>query len=281
MDIYKKKTDQTDKPVRHIIALSGGKDSSALAVYMRGKIPNVEYVFCDTEKELDETYEYLIKLEAYLGQKIHYLKYSSGYGFDEILQLKRGFLPSPESRWCTEYLKIKPYEDYIGDDPVISYVGIRADEPHRKGYISTKPNVTTVLPFVEDNIRHDDVMRILKNSGLGLPQYYNWRSRSGCYFCFFQQKREWVGLLENHPDLFEKAKSYEKYDPATDERYTWNQGESLDELANPDRIAQIKEEYEKRQYREAKAFKGNQKLIDIWDGNLDDGEELACSICHL
>ena len=281
MDINKKKTDQADKPVRHIIALSGGKDSSALAVYMRGKIPNVEYVFCDTEKELDETYEYLIKLEAYLGQQIHYLKYSSGYGFDEILQLKRGFLPSPESRWCTEYLKLKPYEDYIGDDPVISYVGIRADEPHRKGYISTKPNVTTVLPFVEDNIRHDDVMRILKNSGLGLPQYYNWRSRSGCYFCFFQQKREWAGLLENHPDLFEKAKSYEKFDPATGERYTWNQGESLDELANPDRIAQIKEDYEKRKSREAKAFKGNQKLKDIWNGDLDDGEEIACTICHL
>ena len=281
MDINKKKTDQTDKSVRHIIALSGGKDSSALAVYMRGKIPNVEYVFCDTEKELDETYEYLIKLAGYLGQKIHYLKYSSSYGFDEILQLKRGFLPSPESRWCTEYLKLKPYEDYINDDPVISYVGIRADEPHRKGYISTKPNVATVLPFVEDNIRHDDVMRILKNSGLGLPQYYDWRSRSGCYFCFFQQKREWVGLLENHPDLFEKAKSYEKFDIATGERYTWNQGESLDELAHPNRIAQIKEEYDKRKSREANAFKGNQKLKDIWDADLDGSEELACTICHL
>jgi len=281
MDINKKKTDPTDESVHHIIALSGGKDSSALAVYMRGKIPNVEYVFCDTEKELDETYEYLIKLEAYLGQKIHYLKYSSGYGFDEVLQLKRGFLPSPESRWCTEYLKLKPYEDYIGDDPVISYVGIRADESHRKGYISTKPNVKTVFPFVDDNIRHDDVMQILKNSGLGLPQYYNWRSRSGCYFCFFQQKREWAGLLENHPDLFEKAKSYEKYDPSTGERYTWNQGESLDELAHPNRIAQIKEEYVKRKSREANAFKGNQKLKDLWSSDLDNDEDLACTICHL
>ena len=280
MNTNKKKPEQTNKPVRHIIALSGGKDSSALAVYMRGKIPNVEYVFCDTEKELEETYEYLIKLETYLGQKIHYLKYSSGYGFDEILQLKRGFLPSPESRWCTEYLKLKPYEDYIGDDPVVSYVGIRADEPYRKGYISTKPNVTTVFPFIEDNIRHDDVMRILRDAGLGLPRYYEWRSRSGCYFCFFQQKREWVGLLENHPDLFEKAKAYEKFDPATGERYTWNQGESLDELARPDRVAQIKEEYEKRKSRESKAFKGNQKLTDIWAAD-DFDEEIACTICHL
>ena len=203
-------------------------------------------LFCDTEMELDETYEYLIRLETYLGKKIHHLKYSSGYGFNEILQIKRGFLPSPQSRWCTEYLKLKPYEDYISNDSVISYVGIRADEPHRTGYISTKPNVQTVLPFVENNIRHNDVVRLLEESGLGVPSYYKWRSRSGCFFCFFQQKREWVGLLENHPDLFERAKEYEKEDPITGERYTWNQGESLDELARPERIAQIKEDYEKR-----------------------------------
>ena len=43
---------KTDR--RHILALSGGKDSSALAVYLRDKVPNLEYVFCDTKKELDE-----------------------------------------------------------------------------------------------------------------------------------------------------------------------------------------------------------------------------------
>lgn len=274
--------DQSDKPVRHILALSGGKDSSALAVYMRGKIPDVEYVFCDTEKELDETYEYLLQLEAFLGKKIHHLKYSSGYGFDEILKIKNGFLPSPKSRWCTEVLKLKPYEDYMGNDPVVSYVGIRADELHRSGYITANPNVKTVFPFKEDNIRHDDVMRILKEAGLGLPRYYEWRSRSGCYFCFFQQKREWVGLLENHPDLFEKAKAYEKFDTLTGERYTWNQGESLEELAHPNRIARIKEEYEKRKARAACAFKGDQKLKDVWgDNDFDDDLELSCSICHL
>jgi len=268
-----------EKPVRHILALSGGKDSSALAVYMRGKIPDVEYVFCDTKKELDETYEYLIKLETYLGKKITYLKYSDGYGFDEILQLKNGFLPSPESRWCTEYLKLKPYEKYIGSDPVISYVGIRADEPHRKGYISAKPNIQTVFPYIENNIRHDDVMRILDEAGLGLPDYYKWRSRSGCYFCFFQQKREWVGLLENHPDLFKKAIEYEKYETDSNTtQFTWCQDESLAELSIPERVEEIKTEYKKRKNRLKTKFIGNQKLKDMW---LDDDFEVACNICHL
>jgi hypothetical protein len=176
-------------------------------------------------------------------------------------------------------LKLKPYEDFIGDDPVISYVGIRADEPQRKGYISTKPNIKTVFPFVENNIRFEDVKRILKGSGLGVPRYYEWRSRSGCYFCFFQQKREWIRLKNFHPELFEKAKAFEKFDPETGERYTWNQGETLNELAQ--RAEAIMEEHEKRKKREANAFKGHQKLKDIWNYGSDDGESLSCNICHL
>lgn len=37
-------------------------------------------------------------------------------------------------------------------------------------------------------------------------------------------------MYENHPDLFEDAKKYEKYDEKTGKRYTWSQGDSLDFL---------------------------------------------------
>ena len=268
----------SSKRVRHIISLSGGKDSSALAVYMRDKIPNLEYVFCDTGEELEETYEFIDKLQDFLCAPI--IKLKSIKDFKYYLDLYNGVLPDARTRWCTRMLKIKPFEKYIGDDLIINYVGIRADESHRKGYISTKPNVITVFPFIENNINLQDVLRILKDSGLGLPRYYKWRSRSGCYFCFFQQKREWIGLLENHPDLFEKAKAYEKFDPTTGERYTWNQDESLDELSQPERIAEIKAEYEKRKLRQAKAFKSNQKLQDLW--RIDSfEEEIVRNICRL
>lgn len=268
---------QSEKQIRHILALSGGKDSSALAVYMRGKVENMEYVFCDTGEELDETYEYISKLQDFLCSKITWLK--SEKDFRYYLDLYNGVLPDARTRWCTRMLKLKPYEDFIGYDPVISYVGIRADEPNRKGYISTKPNIRPVFPFVEDNIRLEDVERILKESGLGVPRYYEWRSRSGCYFCFFQQKREWIGLKKVHPDLFEKAKAFEKIDPETGRQYTWNEGESLDELAQ--RSDAIMQDYEKRKAREANAFKGHQKLKDIWGYDSDDGENLSCNICHL
>ncbi|HNT34020.1 MAG TPA: phosphoadenosine phosphosulfate reductase family protein, partial [bacterium] len=178
---------------RHILSLSGGKDSTALALYMRDKVPQMEYVFCDTGHELPETKDYLLKIQAHLGREISIL--NPDRPFEHYLGLYRGVLPDPRTRWCTRMLKIRPFEKYVGDDPVILYVGIRADEMHRKGYISTKSNITAHFPFVEDGIRMNDVVQILEGSGLGLPDYYRWRSRSGCYFCFFQQRREWVGLL--------------------------------------------------------------------------------------
>ena len=63
-----------EQKIRHILGLSGGKDSSALAIYMRDKVPEMEYAFCDTGKELPETYEFLDRLEAFLGEKIERFK---------------------------------------------------------------------------------------------------------------------------------------------------------------------------------------------------------------
>lgn len=266
--------------VRHILALSGGKDSSALAVYMKDRVPEMEYVFCDTEKELAETYDYLHKLSEYLGKDIKRLKYKSGYGFDEILKLKRGYLPSPQKRWCTEYLKLKPYEEYIGNEKVISYVGIRSDELHRKGYISTKPNITSVFPFIDDGLQREDVFRILEESGIGVPEYYNWRSRSGCFFCFFQQRIEWVGLLEKHPDLFALAMEYEKNDSVTGECYTWCERESLAELARPERVAAIKEQYKQQLATQKEKMMANCGLQQIFGADIND-QDTACLVCHL
>lgn len=261
----------SESKVRHILCLSGGKDSSALAVYMRDRVPGMEYVFCDTQKELQETYEYLAKLEAYLGQPI--VRLNAEAGFDHWLQVYNGFLPSPRVRWCTRLLKIQPLEQYVGDEEAVSYVGLRADEA-REGYVSTKPNFHARFPFREDGVREADVYRILEEAGLGLPEYYKWRSRSGCYFCFFQRKSEWVGLLENHPDLYEEAKTYEKVDATTGERYTWQVGESLSELALPERIKQIQER------RPLKVLGDTRTLAHVFASEGDPTDE-PCLICEL
>ena len=278
--------------IRHICGISGGKDSSALAVYMRDRVPQMEYFFCDTGAELPETYDYLGKLETALGKPITRL--NARKGFDHWFEVYRGALPSPQMRWCTKKMKIEPLEEWVGDDAAISYVAIRADESGRKGYVSTKPNIKAVFPFVEDDIAHDAVLRILQDAGIGLPDYYQWRTRSGCYFCFYQRKAEWVGLADRHPELWDRAVAIEQKvmkDAGTDgdasfgkygmkgRQYTWSGGESLPALiARRDEILQ-------RHQQAVERTAGRRKDRAAWEVfaeafNEDDDTE-QCTVCAL
>ncbi len=367
--------------INHVLGISGGKDSAALAIYMSKNYPalNINYYTCDTGKELNETYELIDRLNSVLGKKITI--YNSldlensplNNPFDHFLAVYGGYLPSPNSRWCTNKLKLQPFEKNIGDEPTISYVGIRGDE-NREGYISKKENIQTIFPFRkniwsedvikkflsnenlesnleifkkitndgkilefaslplsfkfsqlqkvtalidlnvkifnkavfeflkttdypvgkldefpvienEDVIKIDDVFAILENSGVGIPAYYkpvNYtveingekqtgtyaRSRSGCFFCFYQQKIEWVWLLEQHPDLFEMAMSYEK------EGYTWME-ETLTDLKKPERVATIKKDHYLKTVKQLNKSKNN------WQDEILNAEGEGCASCFI
>lgn len=376
--------------LKHVLGISGGKDSAALAIYIREKYPSldIQYYFCDTGKELDETYKLIESLKSYLGKEIVKLeseeaKLSGEDPFDFYYKAYRGYLPSSVARWCTKKMKLEPFEKFVGTAPVISYVGIRGDED-REGYISTKKNIQSIFPFRKNiwsedvinlvlanekqlqlseayrahvngkqidkvvsiikeqlhfkdrnydynrkltqeklnrlldlgvaNFNHavfnflketnyplaqeedfplldneevlvrDDIFSLLEKSGVGVPAYYNKvefelndqkgeyaRSRSGCYFCFFQQKIEWVWLYEQHPDLFKKAMKYEN----EKEGFTWNQDESLEDLIKPPRMEQIKSEHLIR--KERANSNGSKYLLDI----LDDTENVGCTACFV
>ncbi len=278
--------------IRHICGISGGKDSSALAIYLRDKISEMEYFFCDTGAELPETYEYLTRLEAILGKPI--VRLNAQRGFDHWFEVFRGALPSPQMRWCTKNMKIKPIENWIGEAPAISYVAIRADEPNRKGHISKKPNIQTRFPFVEDGIEHDGVMQILTDIGIGLPAYYEWRTRSGCYFCFYQRKTEWIGLADRHPDLFKRAVAIERKvlcdagingdadfgnQAMRSRQYTWSKGETLLELLS--RRSEILDRHKATMSRASKT-RANVPLIEVLSEALDEDDDTPpCTICAL
>lgn len=256
-----------DPDRRHIVNISGGKDSAALALHLKMNYPEIpaEYVFCDTKCELPETYDFLEKLQRLLGKEIKRINAFNYLNVEEkdrnpfeifLNEIYSGFLPSPRSRWCTGDLKIRPLEKYLEGTTAISYIGIRGDED-REGYRGKKPpvfsqkqNIIPVYPFRDDNIGIDEVRDILEDTGLGWPDYYKWRSRSGCYFCFYQQVGEWQALKENHPDLFEMAKKYERKEGKR--KFSWVEGKTLDEVvAGPKR------------------------------GIQDVDETSGCAICHL
>ena len=272
---------------RHVLGLSGGRDSAALAVFMRDTRPDldIDYFFTDTGKELPEVYEFLVKLEGFLGKPI--LRLNPDRGFDFWLKQFNNFLPSAQARWCTRKLKLRPFEDWVkpmleDGSTVYSYVAIRADEEYREGYSSKRDSLIVKLPLKEAGIDKAGVLEILDGAGIGLPAYYEWRTRSGCTFCFFQQKIEWVRLMERHPNYFEEAKAYEKNAVDHGSPFTWSQGESLVELSRPERIAQIKEEHQRRLERLRANRVPNPLRPDAEPVDIDDlyGQAKVCVACH-
>jgi 3'-phosphoadenosine 5'-phosphosulfate sulfotransferase (PAPS reductase)/FAD synthetase len=271
---------------RHVLGLSGGRDSAALAVYMRQNHPeiDIEYFFTDTGKELPEVYEFLGRLEGILGKPIKRL--NPDRDFDFWLKQYNNFLPSAQSRWCTRQLKLRPFEQWVQPMleegmKVYSYVAIRSDEEYREGYTSKHENLIIKLPFRTAGIDKAAVIELLEASGLGLPAYYAWRTRSGCTFCFFQQKIEWVRLKERHPEAFEDAKRYEKTAIENGSPFTWSQGESLTDLEKPERIESIKKDHAKRLERiRSKQQPNPLRIAEPID--IDDlyGQTKSCLTCH-
>ena len=254
---------------------------------MRQHYPDfeIDYFFTDTGKELPEVYEYLDRLGGFLGKPVK--KLNPDRDFDFWLKQYNDFLPSAQTRWCTRQLKLRPFESWIkpivdSGTTVYSYVAIRADESYRSGYNSNNNNLVIKLPFREAGIDKAGVLDILDSAGLGLPRYYEWRTRSGCTFCFFQQKIEWVRLLERHPSAFAEAISYEKTALDHGSPFTWSQGESLTELSRPDRIDEIKTNHLKRVERMRGRIEPNPLRPDAEPLDIDDiyGKAKACLTCH-
>lgn len=153
--------------VRHILGISGGKDSAALAIYLKQKYPQlkIEYYNSDTGCELAETELLIDRLGAYLGS-IKRLRAAEDSPeptpFEHFLKACGGFLPSPQARWCTQKMKLAEFERYVGEDYAVSYVGIRGDED-RDGYISSKPNIQAVFPFRRNIWSIDVINKVLHN----------------------------------------------------------------------------------------------------------------------
>ena len=243
----------------HILSLSGGKDSTALAFFMKENMPEIfeklELVFYDTGCDLPETYEYLNKIEVYLKKNI--TKVVPDKNFEHLLTINR-VLPSHFRRWCTVELKVRPSQKYIekkikeNEAGIVNlYVGIRKDEEHRKGILLIsdleKEFVKPQYPLIENCICKDDVEKILIKNGINYPSYYNYRSRNGCYFCFYQSTKDWINLYKEHPDLFKKASDYEKFTrKGTKKIFRWNEKYYLEEMIKPENMQKIENEYKSK-----------------------------------
>lgn len=209
---------------QHVVGLSGGKDSTALALRLAEVEPrDYQYICNETGDELPEMKSHWERLEKLLGKQITRVAYPGGLNalIDQI-----GMLPNFRARWCTRILKIEPTIEYFEKlaPGSVLYVGLRADEEERKGLYGEDINVR--FPMREWGWRECDVWAYLESRGVAIP------SRTDCARCYGQRLGEWKSLWLNHPVLYEDAAKQErKYGHTfrSDGRDTWSA--SLDFLA--------------------------------------------------
>lgn len=212
------------------VAVSGGADSTAMALLLWERGENFEMVFSDTGAELPEVYWMLPRLADVVGKKLHVV---SGGSFFQYLVAYGYFLPMPMVRWCTSRLKQNPQDKYfkaVGAEEVC--VGIRADEPTRLRPQTRKYQV--IYPLAEGGLGKKDVFRLCEKYNLLNPAY-QWRTNVSCFCCFFQRKRDWLGLAKHHPDLFRVAEMWEEMSQKqTEKGFTWRRGHTLKQLREAD-----------------------------------------------
>jgi 3'-phosphoadenosine 5'-phosphosulfate sulfotransferase (PAPS reductase)/FAD synthetase len=189
--------------MKHIGAISGGKDSTAMALRLSELYPEIsfEWVCTPTGNEPAEWFAHMRHLRERIGD-IHPAMYPGG--LDALIR-QWNALPNWRQRWCTRVLKIETFAAYLmKNSPAKFYVGLRADEERREGgdYLNV-PNVEMVFPMREWHWGLDDVLAYLKKRGQTVPK------RTDCRLCFFQRLIEWFELWRDDPDGFSEGERYE------------------------------------------------------------------------
>ena len=175
-----------------------------MALRLKELYPSVPFVYTitPTGDELPEMFEHWKNLSRRLQSPLTIIAHPRQ--LRGLINDQRS-LPNWRQRWCTRMLKIEPYAAYLmratsTHDSVVSYVGLRADEPEREsGDYTSVPGVISEFPLRDWGWILEDVLLYLSDRGVTIPR------RTDCARCFFQTLSEWFNLWKDYPDVFEDA----------------------------------------------------------------------------
>ncbi|MCF7847509.1 MAG: phosphoadenosine phosphosulfate reductase family protein [Kiritimatiellales bacterium] len=214
--------------MNHIVALSGGKDSTAMALRLREIEPDTDFrfVITPTGAELPPMEAHWRKLEGLLGKPLTVV--SPGYSLMDLCR-KQKMIPNFRARFCTRMLKIIPYLAWLQNQfPAVSYVGLRADEEGRTGMETDDLGLLlqTRFPLREWGWGICEVLGYLDKRGVTVPD------RTDCDRCYHQTLHEWWVLWREYPERWASAVEDEertRHTYRSEQRDTWPA--SLRELA--------------------------------------------------
>ena len=203
--------------MKHVVGLSGGKDSTAMALRLHELHPEIEYEYIGnwTGDEPAEVEAHLKRLEGILGAQVKPVCHDKDLiGLINELEM----LPNFQARWCTRILKIEPTIAYFESLPKgsILYIGLRADEEFRRGMYGE--DLTINFPMRDWGWGITDVYSYLDSRGICVPV------RTDCELCPLQRLGQWRDLYFNQPMKFWQGAALELQHGHTfrsDKRDTW------------------------------------------------------------
>lgn len=201
---------------RHVVNFSGGKDSTAMLLRMIELGMQIDdIVFADTGAEFPELYDFIKRVEKYIGRKVTIVHPKKS--FEETFWLRagegskkagqiRGFPLMVLPCWWTRDAKITPLNK-ANKDATHIYIGIASDEAHRQTTDKRKIGKYK-YPLIEWGWTEQDCIDYLNKINLFNPLYVNF-NRLGCWFCPKQSTTSLYSLWKNYPDLWKKFLAWE------------------------------------------------------------------------
>ena len=225
--------ERDENGVLHVVGLSGGHDSTILSLELRDREPRpYNYLCTPTGDELPEMFEHWRKCGEMLGRRIIPIMAKT---LRQVIA-EQGALPNFRMRFCTRIIKIEPYAKFLAEQaligPVVSYVGLRADEPERVGGLYGHiDGVKTRYPLREWGWTETEVQAGLAARGVLCP------TRTDCARCYHQRLGEWYMLWTANRDIF--------LDAVADEQRTGNTFRSPGRDKWPVALADLAAEFER------------------------------------
>jgi len=175
------------------LSFGAGVNSTALLILKhQGKLDFDQVIFADPMNERPETYEYLEKIIVPFCETYHipFHIVSKGDLFD--FYYERQIIPFRFMRQCTDKFKIRPIKKLMKKlDSTTTILGIDYGEKHRAYRIEKRNDRTVLFPLIDLKLDRDGCKALIEDFGWDPPV------KSGCWFCPFQRKQQWINLLRD------------------------------------------------------------------------------------
>lgn len=228
--------------------ISGGRSSGMMAGLLRDT--GCHFIFQNTGREREETYQYLKDMQDNWGINIIWLEYMptkpwfkvvdfdtadrTGLPFAQLISKKKR-VPNRDQRFCTEELKVLTARRYIrslGHKQWVKLVGFRADEPTRVADLLARPVGKRVkeygrAPLAERGITAKDVGEFWRAQpfDLKLPLLPNGKTVGGnCKGCFQHSEYQHAMLVRNAPaDVAWLIEQEQKVGGTFNKNHSWSE----------------------------------------------------------